>query len=339
MPKIAVVILNWNGKSFLERFLPVLLERTPSAEIIIADNASADDSVSFLRNNYSGIRVIQNDRNYGFAGGYNVALSQIDADYFILLNSDIEVDYNWLEPLIATMESDSDIAACQPKIIDFYDRNRFEYAGASGGFIDKLGFPFCRGRIFNSLEEDHGQYNDQTDVFWASGACLMVRADIYRSVGGLDKDFFAHMEEIDFCWRLHNHGKKVRVVPESRVFHIGGGSLPKKSSHKTYLNFRNNYILLYKNLKRDKIFKILTIRLFMDWFAACKFLSEGNAGDFFAVFRAQRHTYFSFRKHSHKRLQNHAFSEKFIYKSSIVFQHYFGKIKKYSDLDNENFMN
>lgn len=337
MPDIAVVILNWNGKSYLERFLPVLIERTPGAEIIVADNASADDSVQFLKTSFPQIRIIQNDKNYGFAEGYNISLSQIDARYFVLLNSDIEVDHNWLEPLVSVMESDSEIAACQPKIIDYYKRNLFEYAGASGGFIDKLGFPFCRGRIFNSIEEDHGQYDEMTDVFWASGACLMVRADCFKTLGGLDADFFAHMEEIDFCWRLHNHGKKVVVVPESKVFHIGGGTLPKKSSHKTYLNFRNNYLLLFKNLKKHKVFTVLTIRLFLDWFAACKFLSEGNFGDFVAVFKAQLHTYFSFRKHSLKRRKNPSFSEKFMFDRSIVFEHYVRKIKKFSELKPRQF--
>jgi GT2 family glycosyltransferase len=335
--KTAVVILNWNGKPFLERFLPILIEHTQDAEIIIADNDSTDGSIAFLKEIFPEIRLIINGQNLGFAGGYNVALSQIEAEYYVLLNSDIEVETNWLQPLIETMDSDPDIAACQPKIIDFTHRNLFEYAGASGGFIDKLGFPFCRGRIFITLEEDTGQYDDPGEVFWATGACMMIRSQVYHQLGGLDEDFFAHMEEIDFCWRLHHHGKKVVVVPESKVYHIGGGTLPKNSSKKTYLNFRNNYLLLYKNLPARKIFPVLTIRLFLDWIAAIKFLIEMKPADFLAVFRAQLHSYFSFRKHSFKRKVNSVFSEKMIYKKSIIQEYYFRKKKKFTDLDQNRF--
>lgn len=338
MSQTAVVILNWNGKAFLEQFLPLLIERTPNAEIIVADNASTDDSVSFLKEHFSEIKLIENDKNYGFAGGYNVSLSQVDTKYYVLLNSDIEVAPGWLNPLISVLESDESIAACQPKIIDYFKRNTFEYAGAAGGFIDIHGFPFCRGRLFNTLEEDHGQYDDITDVFWASGACLAVRSEIFNRLGGLDADFFAHMEEIDFCWRLHNHGKRVVVIPESKVFHIGGGTLPKKSSQKTYLNFRNNYLLLYKNLPRKKVFSSLTLRLLLDWMAAVKFLTEGNPEDFFAVFKAQFHTYFSFSKHKHKRKLNPTFSRKFIYRKSIIRDYYLGKKKKFTDLNPEDFI-
>lgn len=337
MTKTAVVILNWNGKSFLERFLPVLIQNTPDEEIIVADNHSSDDSVSYLKSNFPQIRLIINEQNFGFAGGYNKALSQVHAKYYVLLNSDIEVEQNWLQPLIEILDANPDIAACQPKIIDFHLRNRFEYAGASGGFIDKSGFPFCRGRLFQTLEEDHGQYDDMKEIFWASGACMVVRSEIYHLLGGLDEDFFAHMEEIDFCWRLHHHGKKVVVVPQSRVYHIGGGTLPKKSSLKTYLNFRNNYLLLYKNLPKQKLFPVLTYRIMLDWMAAMKFLTEGHMKDFTAVFRAQFNTYFSFGKHRHKRKANPSFSFKYIYKKSIVLDYYFRNKKKYSELDPSRF--
>jgi len=336
--KTAVVILNWNGKSFLERFLPLLIERTPGAEIIIADNASSDDSVEFMKTNFPQIRLIINDKNYGFAGGYNMALKQVEADYYVLLNSDIEVDHNWLEPLVEALERNPDAAACQPKIIDYHRREYFEYAGASGGFIDKNGFPFCRGRIFSTLEKDHGQYDDEIEIFWASGACMLVRAKIYHELGGLDDDFFAHMEEIDFCWRLLNAGKKVLVVPQSRVFHIGGGTLPKKSSRKTYLNFRNNYLLLYKNLPSNKIFPILTKRLFLDWIAVVVFVFQGHFGDAMAVAKAQRHFYFSFKKHRHKREGMTSFSRSHIYNRSIILSYHLRRKRTFDKLVAEKFL-
>lgn len=337
MIKTAVVILNWNGKNFLEKFLPLLEERTPGVSIVVADNASSDDSVAFVKDRFSEVQCIVLDQNYGFAGGYNKALSQISAEYYVLLNSDIEVDHNWLAPLEQFMDNNPDVAACQPKIMDFYHRQTFEYAGASGGFIDRHGFPFCRGRIFDTLEDDHGQYDDVTDVFWATGACMMVRADVYHLLGGLDADFFAHMEEIDFCWRLHNAGYRVAVVPSSKVFHIGGGTLPKKSSRKTFLNFRNNYLLLYKNLPYSHLFRVLTFRLFLDWIGAAKFLFQGNIGDFLAVFKAQRKTFFSFRKHKHKRKLNKDFTRKQSYKKSIVAQYHLKKKNRFSLLQKSDF--
>lgn len=330
--KTAVVILNWNGRKYLEKFLPLLLNRTENAEIIVADNASTDDSVEFMQHEYPDVRLIKNDKNYGFAGGYNKALSQVESEYYVLLNSDIEVTENWLEPLIKVLDEDKSIAAVQPKILDFYDRNKFEYAGASGGYIDKYGFPFCRGRLFQTLETDNLQYDDIKEIFWATGACLVVRSDVYNSLNGLDEDFFAHMEEIDFCWRIHNAGHTIVVVPQSKVYHIGGGTLPKSSSRKTYLNFRNNYLLLYKNLPSNKLFKILFFRLFFDWFAAIKFLFDGNIGDFKAVFKAQLKSFSSFYKHKHKRKLNINFSEKMIYDGSIVFDYYLFKKKYFSEL-------
>ncbi|MCQ2287396.1 MAG: glycosyltransferase family 2 protein, partial [Bacteroidales bacterium] len=234
--KLSIVILNWNGRRYLEQFLPVLLSNIPDyAEVVVADNASTDDSLSFMQQNFPEIRVIVNESNWGFAKGYNVALSQIDAEYYCLLNSDIEVPSHWVEPIIEQMDADQSIAAVQPKIISYHDKTRFEYAGACGGFIDKLGYPFCRGRLFDSVEVEAGQYETPMEVFWATGAAMFVRASVYRELGGLDDDFFAHMEEIDFCWRMKNHGYKLFVNPQSVVYHIGGGTLPKNNSlAKTY---------------------------------------------------------------------------------------------------------
>ncbi len=252
MKQAAVVILNWNGKKFLEEFLPSVIKySSDAADIIVADNASEDDSVDFLKKNFPQVKIILNEQNYGFAEGYNKALSKVEAKYYILLNSDIEVSKDWIEPVISCMEKDEKIGACQPKIRSLHEPEMFEYAGASGGFIDKLGYPFCRGRLFHTLEKDNGQYDDKKEVFWATGACLFVRSDLYNKLGGLDSDFFAHMEEIDYCWRLKNYGYKVYVCPESIVYHVGGGTLPKAPYCKTYLNFRNNLTLLYKNLPSD----------------------------------------------------------------------------------------
>ncbi|MCX6267231.1 MAG: glycosyltransferase family 2 protein, partial [Bacteroidetes bacterium] len=242
---VAVIILNWNGRKYLQQFLPTLIQFSKEdAEIIVADNASTDDSVDFLRASYPDIRIIQNPENGGFARGYNLALSQVEADYYVLLNSDIEVTENWITPVIELMEQDDLIAKKKKKIRSFLEPKKFEYAGAAGGFIDKYGYPFCRGRIFLSIEDDHGQYDDICEVFWATGACMFVKAKLFHEFGGLDEDFFAHMEEIDFCWRLKNNGFKIMYCPTSTVFHIGGGTLPKASYQKTYLNFRNNFFLL-----------------------------------------------------------------------------------------------
>lgn len=285
--KVAVVILNWNGKSFLEQFLPgVIYYSKDVAEIIIADNDSSDGSVEFLQKSFPEIRIIQNEINGGFAKGYNDALSQVEADYYILLNSDIEVTPKWIQPVINLMEKDPEIAACQPKLMSFYEREKFEYAGAAGGFIDKYGYPFCRGRLFQTLEADGGQYDDVTEIFWATGACLFVRAEVYHNLGGLDERFFAHMEEIDFCWRAKNDGFKIMFCPDSTVYHVGGGSLPKKSWKKTYLNMRNNNIMLYKNIPDNRLRKVFLARLFLDGVAAIKFLFDGGFMDMFAVVKA-----------------------------------------------------
>ncbi len=334
MKKVAVVILNYNGIKFLEKFLPNVLEKTSEdADVWVADNNSLDGSVEYLSEHFPDVRLIENKYNGGFATGYNMALSKIKADYYVLLNSDIEVTDNWVKPVIELMESDPEIAVCQPKIRSYYDREKFEYAGASGGFIDKYGYPFCRGRIFQSLEEDKGQYDDPAEVFWATGACMFVKADIYHKYGGLDGDFFAHMEEIDFCWRLKNEGYKVMVNPASVVYHVGGGTLPPKSARKTYLNFRNNFSLLYKNLPENKLIYTFLVRLFMDGIAGLKFLLEGDFLDFTAVIEAHLYFYRNLGKLRKKRKEIRQRNVGHIYQGNIVFAHYlFGK-KKYSELE------
>ena len=274
--KTAVVVLNWNGKAWLEKFLANLIKHSQEATIFVADNASTDDSVDFLNSKFPSVKIIINASNGGYAKGYNDALKQIDAEYFVLINSDIEVTNGWLSPIIDLMGSDKRIAACQPKLLDYKKRNTFEYAGASGGFIDNLGYPFCRGRIFDDLEEDNGQYNDAIEVFWATGACLFIRAAHFNKVGGFDVDFFAHQEEIDLCWRLKNNGYKVMVEPKSVVYHVGGGTLNADSPLKTYLNFRNNLFMLFKNLPTYSLFTTIPTRLVLDGVAALTFLNKKN---------------------------------------------------------------
>ena len=337
--KVAVVILNYNGKKFLEEFLPNVIANTNAemAEIVVADNASTDGSVAFMQERFPGIRLIVNDFNGGFATGYNLALKQIEAEYFVLLNSDIEVTPQWIEPVIELMDSDPNIAACQPKILSYYDKEKFEYAGASGGFIDKYGYPFCRGRVFQHLEEDHGQYDDACEVFWATGACMFVRADLYLQHGGLDDSFFAHMEEIDFCWRMKNLGYKIYCCPQSKVYHIGGGTLPKSSARKTYLNFRNNLSLLYKNLPSNRVFWTIAYRIVLDWVAALKFLCGGGLKDYWAVIRAHFAFYRripSLRK-VRKGLPKQLVGQ--VYQRNIVFENFLRGKKLYSELDPQKF--
>ncbi len=332
--KTAIVILNWNGRLFLEAFLPKIIETSRGiAELIIADNQSSDDSVAFLQTNFPEVQIIHTGGNLGYAGGYNKALAQIDAEYYLLLNSDIEVGQNWLEPLIALMDSDPTIAACQPKILSFKEREKFEYAGAGGGFIDRLGYPFCRGRIFQSIESDRGQYNDTSEIFWASGACFFVRAKCYHEVGGLDEDFFAHMEEIDICWRLKHKGYKIMYCGRSTVYHVGGGSLDKSSPKKTYLNIRNNNTMLYKNLPRRQLYPVFISRLFLDSMAAVKFLIDGGVRHFAAVTRAHFGFYLSYRKNRFKRKLIKHSQVSMIYTGNIVVDHFFKQRKSFDQLD------
>lgn len=283
-PEVAIVILNFNGRSFLEKFLPSVIISTYSAKnIYVADNASTDDSVEFLQNHFPHIQLIQLEKNYGYAGGYNNALQSLNEPYFVLLNSDIEVDPGWIEPIIEQMEADKNIAACQPKILSYKDRSMFEYAGASGGWIDNLGYPFARGRIFDTCEKDEGQYNDASEVFWASGATLFIRSEIFKQLGGLNMQFFAHMEEIELCWRIHLAGYTVTCCPQSKVYHVGGGTLPQGNSRKVYLNFRNNIWMLFIHLPfAEKIWK-LPLRFALDILFALKSLCTGRFGDARAV--------------------------------------------------------
>ncbi len=332
--KAAIVILNWNGKDWLEKFLPTIIQHSNTAEIIIADNGSTDNSLLFLSKNLPTIKVINNKENLGFTGGYNKALNQIHAEYYVLLNSDVEVSDNWLFPIVSLMDKDKNIAACQSKLLDFNNRTKFEYAGASGGFLDNLGYPFCRGRIFDCLEEDGGQYNDTTEVFWATGACLFVRADAFWEVGGFDADFFAHQEEIDLCWRLKNKGYKVMVEPKSEVYHVGGGTLNADSSFKTHLNFRNNLCMLFKNLPLTSLLFVIPLRLLLDAVAAITFLKQKNGfSHFFAIVKAHFSFYFTIPKLIAKRQkinQKNNLVGKVNW--SILFRNKVKGVKQFSDL-------
>ncbi len=290
MMKVAIVILNWNGQQMLADYLGQVVEYSKDeAEIIVADNGSTDDSVEWVRTHFPEVRIIQLDRNYGFAEGYNKALVQVDCTYYVLLNSDVEVTPHWLTPLIEEMDARPEVAACQPKILSEVRKGSFEYAGACGGYIDRFGYPFCRGRIFDTVEEDHGQYDTPQEVLWASGCCLMIRADDYWSADGLDGRFFAHNEEIDLCWRLYQTGRKIFCFPQSTVYHVGGGTLPKGNPRKTFLNFRNNLTMLWKNLPEEDLRPVMLLRWLLDYVAAWwTLIGQRNLGDFKAIYRARR---------------------------------------------------
>ena len=337
---IAIVILNWNGRKFLEQFLPSVITYSDDAKIIVADNCSTDDSVSFLKNNYPGIQLIELESNTGFTGGYNKALKQITADFYVLLNSDVEVGEGWIQPIIDLMRDDKSIAACQPKIRSFQQKEIFEHAGASGGFIDYLGYPFCRGRVYNNLENDEEQYNEAREIFWATGACMFIRSKVFHEMHGFDTDFFAHMEEIDLCWRMKRAGYKIMVEPKSIVYHVGGGTLPKTNPRKTYFNFRNNLMMLHKNEIAPRVWWILLIRLFLDCLAAIKFLIEGHPADCKAVMKAHLYFYKNFlRRQKLRILSNPDKDQKLncVYQKNIVLAHYIFAVKKFSDLDHNKF--
>ena len=290
MNKIAIVILNWNGVDMMRRYLTDVVNYSivDNAVVYVADNASTDDSVEMLRSEYPQVKVILLEKNWGFAEGYNKALSQIEAEYYVLLNSDVKVTHHWLQPLVEFMDAHSDVAACQPKLLSIIDTDSFEYAGACGGFIDLYGYPFCRGRVFNTIERDKGQYDTAMPILWATGACMMIRSSDYWNAGGFDGRFFAHNEEIDLCWRLRLLGRKVYCIPDSAVFHLGGGTLPKSNPMKTYLNFRNNLTMLYKNLPDRELRKVMRMRFLLDWLAALQMLLLGRSiGDFKAVIKAR----------------------------------------------------
>lgn len=318
--KIAVVILNWNGVKLLEQFLPSVIQFSPEATIYVADNASTDESVAFVKNNFPSVMIVQNKTNQGFAGGYNDALHYIDADIYALVNSDIEVTNNWLKPILETFESETKTAIIQPKILDFKKKDYFEYAGAAGGFIDQFGYPFCRGRIFDTLEKDNGQYNDKVDIFWASGACFFIRSTVYKELKGFDEDFFAHQEEIDLCWRAINKGYKIKYISDSIVYHVGGATLQQANPQKTYLNFRNSLLMLTKNLPQNTLFQVLIIRMLLDGIAGIKYLVEGQFAHFWAIIRAHFSFYSLFVNNYKKREKNQV--EIYFKTKSIVFEYY-----------------
>ena len=286
--KISIVILNWNGADMMRRFLPSVLKHSAEAEVVVADNGSTDDSLAMLSREFPSVRQVVLDKNYGFAEGYNRGLKPIDAEYYLLLNSDVEVREGWLTPMLEFMDTHPEVAACQPKLLCQWSPKDFEYAGACGGYIDALGYPYCRGRVMGTIEEDKGQYNDIAPVLWATGACLLIRSKDYWEVGGLDGRFFAHQEEIDLCWRLRSRGRGVVCVPQSVAYHLGGGTLPQGNPRKTFLNFRNNLLMLYKNLPQSELCSVMGVRAALDYLAAFKFLLAGCWGDFKAVLQARR---------------------------------------------------
>ncbi len=324
MNQLSIVILNYNGKGFLEKFLPLVIQHADGHEIIVADNCSTDESISFLNENFPNIRLIQNESNGGFAKGYNDALKQVDSEFYLLLNSDIEVTENWIQPLLEVMKNPQ-VAGCQPKIRSYQNKTFFEHAGASGGFLDKDYFPFCRGRIFQKIEEDNGQYDDQMEVFWATGAALLIRADLYHHAGGLDEDFFAHMEEIDLCWRLKKQNFQFMVVPQSVVYHVGGGTLDYSSPFKTYLNFRNSLFMIIKN-HDGWLFPQLFRRLILDGIAGVRFLVLGEMKQLGSILKAHRDVYMKFGKTLKKRKliksQSTEFNQQGLFKGSILWERY-----------------
>ena len=331
--KIAVLILNWNGVKLLETYLPTVVKYNSSeAEIIVVDNASKDNSIFFLKNTYPNLKRIEFKENYGFAKGYNKAINHITHKYVVLLNSDVRVTKNWLQAPINFLNLNTDYAACQPKILDDKTPLKFEYAGASGGFIDTLGYPFCRGRIFKSLEDDNGQHDQIKDIFWASGAALFTRREVYLKLGGLDESFFAHQEEIDLCWRILNEGHKIACIPQSIVYHLGGASLDKSRPKKTFLNFRNNLVMLLKNLPLYAL-PIIFIRLVLDGFAGIKFITEGKIFHSFAILKAHISFYLKIPSTIIKRRKTSTISSEIKYKGSILTDYYLKGNKRFNDLN------
>ena len=340
--KVSVVILNWNGKSLMEELLESVVRFSTDfedfkTEVVVADNGSTDGSLEFLKNKFFGsVKIIDLQFNHGFAEGYNIAISQLDSEYLVLLNSDVEVTQDWLKILIDYLDANKDVVACQPKIRSLREKDKFEHAGASGGFIDVLGYPFCRGRVLSSLEIDSGQYNEPKDVFWATGACLCIRTEEFRKAGGFDARFFAHMEEIDLCWRLRSRGKRITCVPESVVYHLGGATLNKENPKKTYLNYRNNLLMLYKNCESKILLQVFLARFFMDYMSAFLFVISGKFRDASAVFRARRSfwnmrpDFKDQRKENISLTTNKLIPE--IYKGSILFEYYLLGKKTFVDI-------
>lgn len=329
MKKIAVVILNWNGKKLLEQFLPSVIQYSQEATIYVADNASTDNSVSFIKANYPTIKIINNSGNYGYAKGYNEALQFVEEEIYALVNSDIEVTENWLQPILELF-NDEKVAIAQPKILDYKNKKLFEYAGAAGGFIDKYGFPFCRGRVFETLEEDKGQYNDIIDIFWATGACMFIRKKVFRELNGFDADFFAHQEEIDLCWRAHNKGYITKYCGISTVYHVGGATLKTGSPMKTFLNFRNSLWMMLKNLPTAKLFPVLFLRLILDGIAGIKFLAEGKPKHLWAVLKSHFYFYCYLVKYLKKR---DLIQQENYYKiKSVVYRYFIKNGRIFADL-------
>lgn len=330
MKKIAVVILNWNGAKLLEQFLPSVIEHSDGATIYVVDNASTDSSIEVLKTKFPSVNIIQNDGNYGFAKGYNVALQQVEEDYYALVNSDVEVTEGWLSPILTVFDKELNVSIIQPKILDYKNKEYFEYAGAAGGFIDQYGYPFCRGRIFDTIEKDNGQYDDETEIFWASGACFFIRKEIYRKLNGFDCEFFAHQEEIDLCWRAFNLGYKAKYTSKSVVYHIGGATLKESNPKKTFLNFRNSLLMLTKNLPKNKLPSIIFVRLLLDGLAGIQFLFKGKFNHFWVIIKAHFHYYHLINKTLKKRKAPQ--SENYYYIKSIVYKYFvkngtiFGKL-------------
>lgn len=320
MKKIAVVILNWNGAKLLEQFLPSVMAYSDEAKIYLADNASTDNSIAVVKEKFPEVTIIQNEGNYGFAQGYNLALQQVEEEYYALVNSDIEVTQNWLTPIISIFDTQANIGIIQPKILDYKNKEYFEYAGAAGGFIDQLGYPYCRGRIFETIEKDNGQYDDELEIFWASGACFFIRAAVYRKLEGFDNDFFAHQEEIDLCWRAFNMGYKVKYTPASVVFHVGGATLKESNPKKTFLNFRNSLLMLTKNLPENKLVPILFMRLLLDGIAGIQFIFKGKFIHCWAIIKAHFAFYSLINKTLKKRIGIQSAS--YYHSKSIVFRYF-----------------
>lgn len=334
MTRISVVILNYNGEKLLRQFLPSVIQHSPEAEIIIADNGSTDASILTLKNQFAGIRTIALDKNYGFCGGYNRALRQVQSEYYVLLNSDIEVTPGWLKPILDLFDRFPHVSAIQPKILSYHHKTKFEYAGAGGGFIDMLGYPFCRGRVFDHVEDDQGQYDDEVQVFWASGACMAIRASTFHTFAGLDEDLFAHMEEIDLCWKINRTSHSVWYTGKSTVYHVGAGTLGYESPFKTYLNFRNGLILIYKHLGSFELILKFPLRMGLDWLAALFFLFKGKTKNALTVFKAHRDFFKDLGKHRRKRKEiqqtNPSYSKKGIHPGLIVFDYYLRKKKQFN---------
>lgn len=331
MKETAVVILNYNGLEFLKEFLPNVIENSPEADVIVIDNCSSDHSLAFLKVNFPQIQVICNEENFGFAGGYNHGLAHILHENYVLLNSDVEVTPKWLVPILNRAAENPNLAAIQPKILDYTKRDHFEYAGAAGGFLDKYGYAFCKGRVFDTLEKDLGQYQTPTDIFWATGACFFVKSKVFKELGGFDERFFAHMEEIDLCWRIYSAGFTIQYEPDSTVYHVGGGTLNKTNPFKTYLNFRNNLAMLFKNLPSHKLFPIIFVRLILDGISSLKFLKEGNVQDFIAVAKAHFSFYGMIPYLIKKRKGSYGAFKK-LSNFSVVWRYFAKKQKTYSEI-------